>query len=305
MFRTFSIITIAVATLTLFSGASCHERGAAQPVPQQTANPNAAIEANIQRLREAQGRLSKNPKDQEALSVFRALLKDSNGINRSNAAAVLGEVAEENGAAISADFVPMLIDLLKHGDDFDQYAAIKALRGFGANATEAIPILRDNLASPDAQKAWLAAEALGRMKGSASEAVPDLIKIIKANQAQCLEELPNNCKFATWALGNIGPAARATIPDLVSLLNHQNPYLRIYIAVALIRIEPNNREALPALSGLLKDPNVDVRRHTLWELRDIGKQARPAKSIIEDSLRDSDSEVRDTAATVLKSLDNN
>jgi HEAT repeat protein len=259
-FRTFSIIAIAVGAVSLLSGASCQDRGPLQPVAQQTANPNAAIEANIQRLREAQDKLSKNPKDQEALSVFLSLLKDPNGINRSNAAAVLGEVGEDNGAAISAAAVPELINMVQNGDDYDQYAALKALRGFGPHATEAIPILRANLAAPDIQKTWVVAEALGRMKGSAYEAVPDLVKVIKANQSQCLNEAQNICRFAAQALGNIGPAAKDALPELISLLDHQNPYVRIYAAAALIRIQPKNQEALQSMSSLLKDQNVDVRR---------------------------------------------
>jgi len=303
MHSTYRIITIAVAAI--LSGGSCQDRGAVQPVAQQTADPNAAIEANIQRLRDAQDKLSKNPKDKEALSVFLTLLKDPNGINRSNAAAVLGEVGEENGAVISEDAVPLLINMVKNGDGFDQYAALKALRGFGPHATEAIPILRANLASPDVQKTWIAAEALGRMKGSAYETVPDLVKVIKANQAQCLDDLPNICEFATQALGNIGAAAKDAIPDLVSLLDHQNPYFRIPVAVALIRIQPNNQEALHSISTLLKDQNVDVRRRTIWELRDVGKEAKPAKRIVEASLSDSDEAVRTAASQVLQALHNN
>jgi hypothetical protein len=115
------------------------------------------------------------------------------------------------------------------------------------------------------------AEALGGMKGSAYEAVPDLVEVIKANQAQCLDDLPKLCEFATQALGNIGTAAKDAIPDLVSLLDHQNPYFRIPVAVALTRIQPNNQEALHSISTLLKDQNVDVRRRTIWEQRKIQK----------------------------------
>src|SRR6266542_369497 len=304
MHRTYSIITIAVAAISLLSAGSCQDRGAVQPVAQQTADPNAAIDANIQRLRDAQVKLSKNPKDKEALSVFLTLLKDPNGINRSNAAAVLGEVGEENGAAISGEAVPVLIDLVKHGDGADQYVALKALRGFGPHATLAIPIMRGNLVTSDDPKALIAAEALGRMKEAAYEAVPDLVKVINANQAQCLDELPNNCKFATQALGNIGPAAKDAIPDLVSLLDHQNPYFRIPVAVALIRIQPNNQEALHSISTFLKDQSVDIRRQTLWELKDIGKEAKPAKGIVEASLSDSDEAVRTAASQVLEALRN-
>lgn len=219
--------------------------------------------------------------------------------------AILGEVGEDNGATISEVAVPLLMNMVKNGDGFDQYAALKSLRGFGPHATEAIPILRANLASPDVQKTWIVAEALGRMKGSAYEAVPDLVKVIKANQSQCLNDPMNICRYAAQALGNIGPAAKDAIPDLISLLDHQNPYVRIYAAVALIRIQPKNQEALHSMSSLLKDQNVDVRRYTLWRLEDIGKEAKPAKNVVEASMSDSDEEVRNAASKVLKALLNN
>jgi HEAT repeat protein len=140
------------------------------------------------------------------------------------------------------------------------------------------------------------------MKGSAYEAVPDLVKVIKANKSQCLNDALNICRYAAQALGNIGPAAKDAIPDLISLLDHQNPYVRIYAAVALIRIQPKNQEALNSISSLLKDQNVDVRRYTLWRLEDIGKEARPAKNVVKASMSDSDEEVRNTASKILKAL---
>lgn len=300
MYRNCALLSIGIFVTSLLTGASCMNRTAEGPFA-QTANPNAAIEANIRKLREAQEKLSENPKDKDALSVILTLLKDPNGINRSNAAAVLREVGEQNGAAVKEDAVPLLIDMVRHGDASDKHVALDAIRGFGPKATEAIPILRGNLDSPDVQNNWIAAEALGRMRGAAHEAVPDLVKVIKANQDRCLGDELNICRFAIRALGDIGSAAAEATPDLVSLLNHRDPYFRVYLAVALIRIQPNNQEALNSINTLLKTPEVEIRRRTLWELKDIGEEARPAETAVRSSLRDSDEAVRTAASQVLQS----
>lgn len=286
---------------SLVSGASCAKPSQVAPVAQNS-DPNSAIEANIQKLREAQKRLSQDPRDKEALSVFITLLKDPNGINRANAASVLGEVGEENGAAIRGSAVPLLINMVEHGDGFDQYAALKALRGFGPHATEAIPILRANLASPVVQNTWIAAEALGRMKGAAAEAAPDLVRAIKANQDECLNDELNICMFAARALGGIGAAAKEASSDLTTLLSQVSLYTRIYVATALIRIQPTHQEALSAIGALSKDPNVTIRRLTLWELKDIGTDAEPAENIIKTALGDTDEAVRTAAAQILETF---
>ena len=84
---------------------------------------NRQIEANIECLRNAQDRLEKNPRDTTALSLILSLLRDSNAINRANAAAVLGQTGERIGAEIKDQAVPPLIHLLETGGEGDRYAA--------------------------------------------------------------------------------------------------------------------------------------------------------------------------------------
>ena len=133
------------------------------------------VEANIERLRHAEDRLLQDPKDKKALSLILTLLKDRNGINRSNAAAVLGEVGEKVGAGIKDEAVPSLINLLETGDKFDRYAASGALRGFGTHAKAAVPALLKALKDGNTGTARHSAEALGRIGPEAKVAIPALI----------------------------------------------------------------------------------------------------------------------------------
>lgn len=268
-----------------------------------TASGCQSIEVKNQRLAEAQSRLLANPQDKTALSqVVEMLRSDSNYVARANAAATLGTVAEKNAAAIKDAAVPALMNALERDDLGVRDSSARALVKFGPLAKDAIPVLRRNLVPSDTSVAWFSAEALGAMGEWAWEAVPDLVKVIEANQKTYVNDSAHICDYATTALGKIGPPARDAVPSLVELLHHKNPYLRARLAVAIIRIDPNNREPFPVLEDLLKDQDVQVRRVTMWSLGDSGKAARPARGLIEASLTDPDESVRTAASKLLEAL---
>ncbi len=77
------ILGTVIAALLVVEG--CTDYQAVQSV-RRPEEPNAAIEANILKLQEAKQKLSADPTDRAALSVILTLIKDPNGINRSNAA---------------------------------------------------------------------------------------------------------------------------------------------------------------------------------------------------------------------------
>ena len=62
------------------------------------------------------------------------------------------------------------------------------------------------------------------------------------------------------------------------------------------------REAVQTIADLLADPDVEVRRRTIWELRDIGKEAKPVESAVKAALRDQDEAVRRAASELLQAL---
>lgn len=262
-----------------------------------------SIEVKNERLAEFQARLLANPQDKAALSQVVAMLKsDSINVTRANAAATLGTVAEKHAAAVKDAAVPALINALDRDDLGVRDSAARALVKFGPLAKDAIPVLRKSLVPADTSVAWFSAEALGAMGELAWEAVPDLVKVIEANEKTYLNDSAQICDYATTALGKIGPPARDAIPSLVALLHHKNPYFRARLAVAILRIDPNNREPLRVLEQLLKDQDVQVRRVTMWSLGDSGKAAQPARGLIESALADPDESVRAAASKLLEAL---
>lgn len=244
--------------------------------------------------------------ERQLSEAVKTLTTDKDTVARANAATTLGQLGEKHGASLKDGAVPSLIRALQNDNIFVKKTAACALIKFGPHAQEAIPILRENLTPLDSDVAWCAAEALGAMGEIAHEAAADLARIIGECQAGYLENgPPNMCEFATKALGEIGPAAKTAIPKLESLLGHANPKFRIQLAVALIRIEPTSGRGLQALGKLLKHPNADVRRQTIWDLKDIGTEAKPAEPQIRQALlTERESDVRLAADQLLQVLAN-
>ena len=244
MGRSWKIIVV-VACL-LLSVAGCHES-------------EQAIEMNITQLREARARLVKNPKDKAALSLILDQLNDRRGLYRVNAAAVLAETVEEmDGAAISAEAVPALIRLLERPEDDEKRAAAFALAKFGPSAKDAAPALRKNLFPSNRDVAWFSAEALGNIGEPAAEALPDLMRALRENIGSCDGYFATFCGSFIPAIGKMRSAAGSVVPELEGFLNHKDPYVRMRIAAALLRIDPGNTRALQEIEKLIASSDAGV-----------------------------------------------
>ena len=75
-------------------------------------NTNQQTEADLNRLEQMRDHLFANPDDKEALRQICSYLSDDNRITRSNAAAVLGLLAQKNAVKIKDEAVPSLDKLL-------------------------------------------------------------------------------------------------------------------------------------------------------------------------------------------------
>jgi HEAT repeat protein len=283
-------IVVAIACL-LLSVASCDQS-------------EQAIEMNIKQLREASDKLEKNPADKAALALLVNQLSDRRDIYRVNAAAVLGETARRVAGPISAEAVPALSSLLERGDNFDKKAAASALAKFGPYAKDAWPVLRKNLFPVDRDIAWYSAEALGNIGEPAAAALPDLMKALRENISQCDGYFSSFCSSFIPAIGKMRGSAAGLERELEGMLSHRDPNVRMRLAGALIRINPGNASALQEIEKLLHNSDADVRRHTLVVLRELGKDAQPARHLIVAATKDQDEDVRETAVSAIKVLNN-
>jgi HEAT repeat protein len=229
---------------------------------------DGAIEANIKELRAAADNLRRNPRDKQSLSVLVNQLSHRNRVYRSNAAAVLGEAAPDVGAAIAPEAVPALAKLLDQGDNYNQRAAASALGRFGGHALAALPALRKRLTPSDRDVAWFSADAIRNIGGPAAEAVPELTRALQEQMNRCHGYFSPCTRSFIPALGAIGPGATAAKPDLEALLDHEDLYLRMAAAVALLQIDASHQRAHTKVDELLETSDEELKERTLRTLKE-------------------------------------
>src|SRR5262249_48219681 len=106
-----------------------------------------------------------------------------------------------------------------------------------------------------------AAESLGDLGPAAKSAVPDLVKAMKDTD-------PTVSWAAIDALGQIGPDAAAAVPALIEALKEAST--RGAAVDALGQLGSKARDAVPALEKVLKGDDVSIRWATASALVRIG-----------------------------------
>jgi HEAT repeat protein len=74
---------------------------------------------------------------------------------------------------------------------------------------------------------------------------------------------------AVWALGQIGPPAKAAIPEITQLVKDPNPIVRFMAAEALGRFGPDAKSAIPVLREAMRDSSRTVREVARNSLRQV------------------------------------
>lgn len=149
------------------------------------------------------------------------------------AAIILGGIGSDAKSAADA------LIKLQHGDNVNlRGASLETLAKIVPRDPRVIPIFLDVLKNQDHKELRRgAARALGILGATAKEAVPGLIDALRAKDIgdQMLEvALKEAC---IWALGEIGPDAKAAIPILREMSTHLDPNIRSEVKNALEKIE--------------------------------------------------------------------
>lgn len=91
-------------------------------------------------------------------------------------------------------------------------------------------------------------------------------------------DAPYTRNQAAYAIGGMGPAARAAVPALIEALTDPEPVVRFPVCIALREIGPDAKEAVPALMLALDDRNDDVAAMARKALIKItGEDPRPVE----------------------------
>lgn len=146
---------------------------------------------------------------------------------------------------------------LRDPDPERRREAISTLGALGPTAAGAVPELYE-VARHDhiSVRSWAISQGLG---GVGPAAVGPLCELLKDRGVRTVTVV---------TLGNMGPAARESVPDLVRCLGDESWWTRTMASASLGKIGPEARAAVPALSALLRDPRPGVR----WEAAEALKK---------------------------------
>lgn len=214
-----------------------------------------ARDANVRRF--AAMALGKfGPKAKEAAPLLLAGLKDSNTGARIAAAGALWQVDRN-----AKDAVPVLVQVLENDPAIAHLWATTEVAAIGPEAKDAVPALRKLLAT----SSWPygAVHALGNIGPDAAAAVPDLLERLeskdgdvrayaagalwKINQhpraipallAELKSPVEGSPYYAIITAGEIGPPAKAGVPELIKALSHREIYVRQEALRALEKVDP-------------------------------------------------------------------
>ncbi len=138
----------------------------------------------------------------------------------------------------------------------------------------------EQLVSPEIQARWYATYALGQIGPAAGEAVEPLMRILEDQR-----EYEYVRGGAAWALGGIGlPGASPAVPLLIETLSSRHLSVRRNAPRALARLAPAARGAVPRLRELLADEDAQVRIEAAGALWVIDRQPEPL-SLLRETIR--------------------
>ncbi len=128
--------------------------------------------------------------------------------------------------------------------------------------------------------------------GSSAVDVAALAKGAASGSAKSREEAIDH-------LADLGPQAKAAVPQLIEALKAKEPGVRWRSARALAAIGPAAGEAAAPLAGLLKDADHHVRSHAAYALGKIGPAGKKYVSELAALIVDPDPRVRRAAIGAL------
>jgi HEAT repeat protein len=231
----------------------------------------------------------------DSIPALKAALKDSEFTVRFAAAEALVNVGT-GGDEAHAAAVPMFAEALQHKDEQVRIVASRDLPRLGPPAKAALPALKKLLDDEKPEVRLEAAITLVALDGAeAKGAVPALIAGLKMGDAAATR--------AAKALGELGPAAKDAVPELVKHFDAKNPHLRLHTAGAAGRIDPAQApKAAEVLVALLKDKKYRVsmvRSYSLVALSRIGPAAKDALPALAEILKDDGPFHADVARTMI------
>jgi HEAT repeat protein len=195
-----------------------------------------------------------------------------------------------------AQAVAVLAELLDRGENATAGEAAEVLFQISPQARNALrPLVAARRHSSLGIRYW-ATRALERLGPDDEETVPALIEALK-------DPIPSIRQCAAQALGNFGSFARPAVPELSQALQDSNTIVRLFVAAALVRLDPKQGEALALLLKEIRPDSPDeYRRCALGRLEWLGPAVAKEVPRVRALLDDPDPEIRQAAAAALRNM---
>jgi HEAT repeat protein len=250
----------------------------ASPIIAAQAQSTAALKAALKnpdekaRIVAIDGLAKLGPGAQDAVDDLVTQLADESASAsvRAHAAWALGCVGK--GAKSAA---PALVKTAADPDFHVRRESVEALKAIG-DADVANPVLAAALDDKDPSVRVAALDALTEF-GAAG--VPVLSSALSR---------PGTRYWAALALGELGPTARAAVPQLAEALSDERPDVRRELLLAIGRIGADAAPAVPQITTLITDKDQAVRNAAAYALGQIGPPAASSLDALRAGLKSED-----------------
>lgn len=165
--------------------------------------------------------------------------------------------------AIGPVILPAITEAFGRKEPRTRIGALKVFAGLGTAAKPAIPEVVKRLADEDPLVRLEAVNALWAIERNPDQAVPQALEHLRTTETNPQKRGQIRAK-AIYILGEVGPDARAAVPELLTILRDDpESSLRTYTAHALGKMgrDPAVVQALTAAAKGDKDPDVCGAAH--------------------------------------------
>lgn len=188
-------------------------------------------------------------------------------------------------------------DRLTDGDPSVRVAVAEAYWSVSGKEDEAVQVLQSIIHTPtDGRVRMMAADALSELGPAAKAAVPDLIPCLKDDNRYVVAS-------SAKALGRIGPGAAFAVPALTARLAEcDDHYTRVSIAHAQWRISGFEQSPSIFEDALRNSRDFMAVSGAAQAVGEMGSRAGGMASLLRPLLKDSESSVRNAAKLALEKI---
>jgi HEAT repeat protein len=204
----------------------------------------------------------------------------------------------------------VLLRLARTRDRTVRILAIDALNTVADRPEQLVPVLVAMLDDNDPNLKSAVLRSLGQIGRPAAPAIPQLLKLLDSDDVRSLWYTPDSagqmllCIDAADTLRKIGVPNDAVVLKLKTLLDHNDPYVRIAAAAAHARLSDQPSTGLGVLVDYLDERSLGygVRKQAARSLGELGERARPVVDDLISLLQDEEVLVRCAAVGAITSI---